>query len=397
MRIGMILDNEYLVDARVPNEARYLAQQGHEVYVLCINFDNRLHFETVDGVNIVRFNMSRSRKNILFGMVNTFPRYDYIWERRIRKFIVEYKIEALHAHDLYMARATYCANRKFSLPITLDLHENYPDAVKGYTWANTFPRKLLARPEKWKKKEYRYLSYADNIVVLSDGFKQTLCEEYPDLAAKNFAVYSNVPDVDWLLSFPIIPDILEKEGHFILLYFGVIGVRRGMALCFEALKRLVPDIPETLLLLIGPVDRADRPLFDSYMNDTTVRAHTIHFPWKDISELPSYITISDVCISPAINSPQHHSGIGNKIYQYMLFGRPLVVTNSKPNMALVDETRCGLIFEDLNVDDLSEKIKTLYHHPEMREELGRNGRKAVIEKYNVEIAGKELENLYATE
>jgi glycosyltransferase involved in cell wall biosynthesis len=174
----------------------------------------------------------------------------------------------------------------------------------------------------------------------------------------------------------------------------MIGVRRGMAVCFEALKLLVPVIPEVRLLLIGHIDKADRPLFDSYMNDAAIRAHTIHYPWKDISEIPSYIAISDVCVSAAINSPQHDSGIGNKIFQYMLFERPVVVTNSKPLTALLDETRCGLIFEDLDAGDMAEKIKTLYRHPEMRCAMGRNGRKAVMEKYNLQMAGKRLGELY---
>jgi hypothetical protein len=207
----MILDNEYLIDARVPNEARYLAQHGYEVYVLCINFDNRPHFETVDGVNIVRFDMSRRRKDRLFGIMNIFPMYERVWTKQIMKFMTKYRIEALHAHDLFMAKATYDANRGFNLPITLDLHENYPAAIKGYTWANTFPRKIFVRPDDWKKKEHHYLLYADHIVVLSDSFRQTLCGEYPNLAAKNFAVYPNVPDTDKLLSFPVKPNVIEKK------------------------------------------------------------------------------------------------------------------------------------------------------------------------------------------
>jgi glycosyltransferase involved in cell wall biosynthesis len=391
----MILDNEYLIDARVPNEARYLVQNGYEVYVLCLNFDQRPHFETVDGVHIVRFSLSRRWKNILFGTVNTFPLYDWIWKRQISRFIDRYQITALHAHDLYMIKAAHMANRKRHLPITVDLHENYPEAVKGYTWANRIPRKWLARPEIWKKKEHRYLSYADHIIVLIESFRQTICSEYPDLAVKNFVEYPNVPDTDRFLSLPVDASVIQRQqAFFTLLYFGVIGVRRGMELCFEALKILIPQIPEIRLMLIGPVDKADQPLFLQYMNDAMLKEYIDYYPWIDIKELPSFLLASDVCVSAAIQSPQHDSGIGNKIFQYMLFERPIVVTNSKPILKLVEETSCGFTFEDLNAEDMAEKIMTLYRQPSLRKTMGQNGKNAVMKKYNLQNAGKNLEKLY---
>jgi glycosyltransferase involved in cell wall biosynthesis len=390
----MILDNEYLTDTRVSNEARHLVQHGHEVYVLCINFDSRPHFETVEGVNIVRFNMKRSRKNKLAGIVNTFPLYDRIWTKEIKKLIAGYRVEALHAHDLYMAKATHDANMGFNLPVTLDLHENYPAAVKGYTWANSFPRKLLVKPDDWKKKEHRYLSYADHIVVLSEAFRQTLCGEYPDLAVKKFAVYPNVPDVDWFLSLPADRSILDHKTGFVLFYFGVIGIRRGMVTCFEALKQLIPNIPEIRLMLMGPVDKADQTLFNHSLNDPVIKDHVIYHRWKDVKELPSYVLASDVCLAPYINSPQHDSGIANKVFQYMLFERPVLLCNSMPHQMLVNETHCGYVFKDTDASDFANVVLKMYHDPGMCREMGRNGKKAVLGKYNLETAGKELDGLY---
>lgn len=397
MRIGMILDNEYLTDARVPNEARYLVRNGHEVFVLCINFDNRSYFETVDGVHVVRFDMKRRSKNRLFGVVNLFPLYNWIWAVKIKHFIVKYKIEALHAHDLYMSKPVYMANLKFNLPITLDLHENYPAAITGYTWANKFPHKILVLPSRWKKKEKRYLLYANNIVVLSEAFRQTLCEEYPSLQTKRFVVYPNVPDAKWFLSVPVDCSIRDSISGFVLLYFGVIGIRRGMVTCFEAMKKLIINIHEIKLLLIGPVDRSDRELFDCYLNDPTIKDNIIYLPWIDLKELPSYINASDVCLAPFINSPHIDSGISNKVFQYMLFERPVVLSDSKPHKMIVDETGCGHIFKDVDVNDFVNVILKMYNNPEVRKEMGTKGKKAILEKYNLEKTGKALEDLYRKE
>jgi glycosyltransferase involved in cell wall biosynthesis len=397
MKIGMILDAEYLKDARVPNEAKYLAGCGHEVYVLCLNFDRRPAEEVHERVKIVRFPLKKKLKDILFGIVNTFPVYDWIWARQIRRFISKYGIEALHAHDLYMARPAYMGNRRFNLPLTLDLHENYPHAILDYRWANQFPKKYLAQPKKWKSKEPRYLACADNIIVLSSDYRDSLCAEYPFLRKKKFAVYPNVPDLNQFAAYPVNTEIFDKGKNFILFYFGGFSIVRGMELCFDALRLLVKDIPEVKLLIIGPVPNADKSVFDAQMNDPVIKRHTVYFPWKNISELPSYASISDVCISADFINPQRDSGIANKIFQYMLFGRPAVITNSRLYTLLVEENRCGLVFKNRDASDLAKQIKWLYNHPEEREIMGQNGKKAVHEKYNLETAGKELGELYRQE
>jgi glycosyltransferase involved in cell wall biosynthesis len=286
------------------------------------------------------------------------------------------------------------ANRNFHLPITIDLHENYPQAIIDYRWANQFPKRYFAQPKKWKAKEPRYLSYADNIIVLSRDYQKTLCSEYPFLHQKRFAIYPNVPNLDQFSSYPVNPTIFDKGNSFLLFYFGGFSIVRGMELCFDALRSLVFDIPDVKLLIIGPVPNADKEVFELHMKDPVVKKHTVYFPWKDISELPSYATISDVCISTDFINPQRDSGIANKIFQYMLFGRPMVITNSRLYTRMVEENRCGLVFKDRDASDLAKQIKWLYDHPSEREGMGRNGKKAVLEKYNLDVAGKALEELY---
>ena len=39
MRIGMILDKSFPPDPRVENEARLLMDDGHELYLFCLDFD----------------------------------------------------------------------------------------------------------------------------------------------------------------------------------------------------------------------------------------------------------------------------------------------------------------------------------------------------------------------
>lgn len=394
MKIGVILDNEFTIDIRVTNEVNFLKSIGYEMHVLCPSYNNEKEIEIIDGVTIHRFKLKKSTKNKLFGMMNTLPLYELFWIKKTRKFIKEVNPKYLHAHDLYMANIAYKGGNK-KLPIILDLHENFPAAILSYRWSSKFPHRLLSRPNAWRRKERKYLGYASKIVVLSNSFKDTLTNRYPELHSENIFVYPNVPDVKQMLSYPIKADIFPQQHRFVLFYFGGISERRGIYTCFEAIKILYNDIPSIHLLLIGPVDGHEQSTFNKFMDDPILKERITHYQWKDISEFPSYTKASNICLSPIFRNEQHESGVANKVFQYMLFGKPLIVSDCAPQVEIVETENCGLVFKSNDALDLAAKIEFLYNHPQESIGMGMNGKKAVVEKYNLEKCGEKLKELYA--
>ena len=394
MTIGMVVDNEFYGDPRVFNEAKALVQAGYRTKILCLNFGKHPPRETVQGIELVRAAMKRKTKQRLFALMNTLPLYHRFWKRQTLAFIRSEGIDVLHAHDLYMALSAGKAAREAGIPLVLDLHENYPAAVMGYNWAVRFPARLVVRPERWAKLEPHCLKLADRIVVLSAGFRDLLVKRYAFLRAGQFAVYPNVPDLKELLGYPVDPAILPEQGRFVMFYFGGIAERRGVFTCFEALRKLAGRYPQVLLLLIGPVDRADQKRFDGYMSDPLIRSHTRHYPWKDISSLPSYILASDVCLVPFRVSPQYESGVANKVFQYLLFGRPVIVSDCRPQVEVVERAKCGLVFESDNSDQLVECVTRLMDDPQAARDMGERGRKMVTEEFHTEVFKGNLIALY---
>lgn len=397
LRIGVVVDNEFTGDLRVENEVILLRQEGYDVTLLCFNFGIKPKEEYFQGAKIVRIKFPKLFQSKLRPFVNTpFDVYSLLWKRFISKFVKKNKIDVLHVHDLYLAVPVLKAKLPKTLKLILDLHENYIEALFSYSWTNSFPLNIILSKEKWEKIEKLALAKFDWIIALSKDFKQDLLKKYEHIKHNKIVVYPNYPNNQKLLNYPIDENILIKNDDFILLYFGVIGKRRGIFTLFEALASLTENYPDIKLLLIGPVDKSDRPLFEKYINLEKLKKNVIHYSWKDIKYLPSYVKISDVCLSPLIKNDQHESGIANKVFQYMLFGKPLIVSNCKPQEELVKSTNCGLVFESENVEELSKRILELYNDPQKRKQMGINGKKAVLEKYNWNFSGQELINLYKT-
>jgi len=392
MRIGFILDGNFKTDNRVINEARILENRGHTVFVLNPASKSQPHSESYSrGINIIRSNPGKKYLNWFFAIENILPIYDLIWSSGIKSMIRKYNIESVHVHDLYLASAGHLATKKTGIPLVVDLHENYPAAVLEYKWANRFPARLLVRPQQWRQKEKRYLSFASSIIVLSNTFRDDLVKRYTSLNPAKIFIYPNVPDTDNLLSFTVNDKVFEKNNRLVLFYFGIISRRRGIITTIEALKNLLPASPNIHLLLIGPVDKAEKAEFDQLISDRSVKEHITYFPWKGIEELPSYLSCSDICLSPLLRNPQHDSGVANKIFQYMLFEKPLLVSDCLPQKEIIEETSCGRYFRNNDADDMAKVIKEMLSSPEDLILMGKRGRKAVIEKYNTVVQGEAIE------
>ena len=121
----------------------------------------------------------------------------------------------------------------------------------------------------------------------------------------------------------------------------------------------------------------------------------IHYiPWIDSKDLPAYLDIIDICIAPFHKNPQHESGVANKIYDYMLGGKPLIASDCLPQQKLVEKHGCGLVFRNNN--EFHDMIVRLINDRPLREEMGENGKKAVLNEYHTEIVKDNLIFLYKT-
>jgi len=381
MKAGIIVDNEFNNDIRVRRQTKILKKAGYDVSVLCLGFGK--DYDDPEGINITRISISRKYKDALFFFLNTLPVYESIWAREISSFIIRINPDILHVHDLYMAKAANEGIKRSgrTVPLILDLHENYPFQVTTYSWTKGFMRNLLSRPSDWKKKEFKYLDYADKIVVLSNEYRDVLLKEYPALSEEKFVVFPNVPD----LSAPEYLDktLIEKpfsNGFPIMLYYGVIAVRRGIFETLFVFSELVKGGHEVNLLLIGPVDKKDREIFKEIISLDYFTGRLLHIPWINSKDFPGWLEISDICLAPFRKNPQHESGIANKIYDYMLGGKPLIVSDCLPQKNLVEKYNCGFAFS--NDKEFSAAIITLLEDEQMRRSMGRNGQNAITGFYN---------------
>jgi glycosyltransferase involved in cell wall biosynthesis len=390
--IGIIVDNEFNQDIRVRKEVEILKENGLNVFVLCFAF-NKKKYESVPNVKTSRIDIKKKTKDILFFLFNRLPLYELLWKAKIKQFIKKNDIDILHVHDLYMSKSAHLAKKslKKDIPLILDLHENFPHAIQSYNWTKGMLRNLISNPKVWIKKESEYLSYATKWIVLSDSFKQDLLQRYKFINKNDMVSFSNVIDLRKFETYKVNLNI-EKSHKVTLMYFGGVAERRGIFETISVFKKGIENKLNIDLLIIGPIDKADTKRFLEEINQHSIKENIRYIPWIDLSELVTYMHISDVFLSPLIKNKQHESGVANKIFQYMYGAKPIIVSDCKPQKELVESFNCGLSYstqtEYLNC------ITLLVENLPLRTKLGVNGFERLYEKYDSKDYENILLNLY---
>jgi len=393
MRIGMILDKTFPPDSRVENEAVSLISEGHEVYLFCLHYGNSKPSEDINGIKVVRYKSNKLEYK-LSALAYTFSAYHKLMKPKITDFIRSNKIEWLHIHDMAIAEAVFSANKKFSLPVTLDLHENRPEIMKHYGHVKSWKGKLLISPEKWAIAQKSLINRADKVIVVTEEAKNKIMLEV-DINEGNIVVVPNTVHQEIYNRYDLEQEIInEYKGNFTVLYLGDTGLRRGTDTAIKAVSSLSDEIPNLKLVLVGENKAEDRHLHD-LVQEFKCEAFVDFKGWQDVSLFPSYVLAADVCISPLKRNPHHDTTYANKLFQYMALGKPVIVSDSTAQAKVVKSTSSGLIHKAENINDLAEKLAFIYNNKTTAEKMGSNGKHAIEEKWNWLTTSKGLIDLYS--
>jgi glycosyltransferase involved in cell wall biosynthesis len=391
MKIGMILDAEFPPDPRVENEAVSLIKAGHEVFLFCLQYGQQNPSEVINGIHVKRF-LSNKLAYKLSALAYTIPVYTFLMKGMIHHFIKENKVEVLHIHDMRIAASVFSVNKKHKLPVVLDLHENRPEIMKFYPHLSKFPGKFLISSKKWKLKEEEFIRKATKVIVVTTEAKDEILNRVPVDADKIIDVPNTVRAHFYKNPRPLPEIINQYSKKFVLLYIGDTGIRRGLKTAIKSIATLKHKIDTVKLVIVGK--NTSDSVLKKLVKDLQLESYVDFLGWKEQSLFQSYILASDICISPLHRNLHHDTTYANKIFQYMSFAKPLLVSDAIAQKQLVEKVNAGLVHKERDVEDFSNKVLALYKSKPLRIELGIKGKEFVQNEFSWEQTSTKLIYLY---
>ena len=391
MNIGMILDYTFPPDPRVENEAISLINSGHNVFLFCLTYGKQPIQENIKEIKVRRYTWNKITYK-LSALAYTFPFYHQLMTPKIRHFLKENEVDAIHIHDMRIAKAVFRANEQLRLTVVLDLHDNMPEIMKLYPHLQKFPGKQLISPKKWKIAEEQFIEKADKVITVSQEFIDEVVNR-TKIDSSKILLVPNTVQKSFYESAVIENEIVHKyQDNFVILYLGDTGIRRGLQTAIEACSNLVKEIENLKLVIVGK--NSTDHILKQQVRDLNLESVVDFQGWQNVKLFPSYIAPSHVCISPLHRNIQHDVAYANKLFQYMSFGKPVLVSDAIAQKNLIERTNSGLVHEERNPQEFADKVMQMYNDERLRTELGVNGKQFIENEFCWEKTSEKLIQLY---
>ncbi len=116
---------------------------------------------------------------------------------------------------------------------------------------------------------------------------------------------------------------------------------------------------------------------------------------KEPKDIPEEMWNAQIFLAPSVTSRSgNKEGIPNVIKEAMATGLPVVSTRHAGIPELVIDGKTGFLVPEKDVNGLADRLGYLIAHPEIWDDLGRQGRKVVEEKFNLFKQVRKLEKIY---
>ena len=154
-----------------------------------------------------------------------------------------------------------------------------------------------------------------------------------------------------------------------VVYLGAASYRYGSDLLLDAMQQVVEAMPEARLRFVT-VD-------PSFLESHPAR----HAPWLTVeqrafNELPAIMRRTTLAVAPLRRNAYNDLAMPVKMFDYLAFGRPMVVTDCRDMAAFVREVDAGIVVEE-NTGSLAAGILSLLRNRDLAERLSQNGYDAV--------------------
>lgn len=182
--------------------------------------------------------------------------------------------------------------------------------------------------------------------------------------------------------------LIDEHGlrdKIVVLFVGNLQPFKGLNLLIDAVSR-IKDRDIVLLVVGGGYGESE---YKKQARERGVEERVIFAgPKSPDKDLPDYFNLGDFLVLPSL----HSESFGLVVLEAMASGMPAIVSELPGPSQLVENGKNGLRVKVGDVDDLKNSIEYLSSEKELRERMGEEARKMVVERYNWETIGERLES-----
>lgn len=355
-RHAMVVHAYYpLAETRVQREAEALVAAGYEVDVVCLRRTGQVPLEEHRGVQVHRLPVALDKRS-LPRQLGAYARFGMRAGAHLARLHRTRPYGSVQVHNLpdvlvLSALVPWLGG----VPVVLDLHDLVPEFVEG-RFGPDVPGAVrwLARAQ-----ERAACRFADHVVTVSDHWRDALVARGA-VGRDRCSVVPNVADAAIFRPRPRGP-----TPGFRLVYHGTVTRRYGLDLALHAVARLLPELPDLHLTVLGRGDAMPElaALRDRLGLGDHVELRDELVPAED---LPAVLADMDLGVVPYRDDPFTDGLLPTKLLEYGAMGIPAVATATTAISRWFAGTAVALVPPG-DVDALAAEVRRLHDAGARRE------------------------------
>ena len=368
IRVCLVSALHRAFDVRIYHkEAKTLARNGYEVTLVVPHETN----VSVDGIHIL--GLPCPKKGLIRRVIGV--------DARAFSLAKKQRAQVYHLHDPELLPWGVLLRALTRAKVVYDVHEDYANVIAA-RYRGRLCRKLI----EWclHLLEWSTAWTLSAVVAATDD----IARHFP---RRRTVVVRNYPPLDL---FPL-PKHEKGEqsasnGPYRLIVTGGLTRIRGIRELVQA-AALVGNEYDIRVKLLG---RFESKAFEEEIRVLPGFERVEYHEWVPYEEVPRHLVEAQIGVVLFHPLPNHINAMPNKLFEYMAAELPTIASHFPLWREIIEGDQCGITVDPLDPSAIADAIEHLLNRPELRRRMGKNGQRAVREKYNWENEGKKLLALY---
>lgn len=343
-----------------------LANLGHEICLMTIEFGSAPHYEVVEGIHVHRVPVAAG-DNFFHWVANLNESMGHHGGKLI---VEEGNFDLIHAHDWLVGDAAIALKHTFKLPLIATIHAT---EFGRYNGIHTEEQRYIYG------KELRLAAEAWRVIVCTQYMRQEVCRVLQVSEDKIDAIFNGIrpekkqhhPEFDRQRFRDRFADGHEK----IVYYVGRMSYEKGVSVLLNAAPQVLGAMGGNVKFAIVGGGKTDALKQQAWNLGIWNKCYFTGFMPEE--DLDKFQTIADCAVFPSLYEP-----FGIVVLESFAARVPVVVSDTCGLPEVVQHSRTGVVTDTNNPDSLAWGILEVLKNPSYAQWLIDNAYEDLEKRFN---------------